>query len=529
MPTLNEKIADSLERLREAGDGDPNVLRTTELSRTHLERLLQHGFLKPVMPGWVMVADPTLKVGESTTFFANFWKFLGRYCDERFAGDWTVDAQTSLRLHTGDMSVPRQVVVISPGGNNRIQELAFQTSLFSHRGDASFAVVRDGLRVMPVGVALVRASPTFFTMEQTVAIAALATVGAASEVLEPLIRGGHSVIAGRLATAFRSLRRGRVADEIVSAMTAAGHQVREGDNPLREIPAGLAFERRVTPVAARIRTLWAGMREDVLSVFDNEVPGIQDKASYLAEVDERYVSDAYHSLSIEGYRVTPELIEKVRKSGWNPDLDKDDAKHKDALAAKGYLDCFRAVREGVGAIIDGSAPARMVSDRHFEWYRALFGPMVASGAMAPGGLAGYRRHSIQLQTSRYVPVAWGSLQDAMDAYFECFEAEDDIRVGAVLGHYVFTYIHPFGDGNGRLGRFMMNATLAGGGFPWTVVPVDERGRYLEALNAASLDGDIKPFAALIADLVKREPPPPRSRKAGEEPEYRVEGGVPGPR
>lgn len=134
MPTLNEKIADSLERLREAGDGDPNVLRTTELSRTHLERLLQHGFLKPVMPGWVMVADPTLKVGESTTFFANFWKFLGRYCDERFAGDWTVDAQTSLRLHTGDMSVPRQVVVISPGGNNRIQELAFQTSLFSHRG-----------------------------------------------------------------------------------------------------------------------------------------------------------------------------------------------------------------------------------------------------------------------------------------------------------------------------------------------------------------------------------------------------------
>jgi hypothetical protein len=33
---------------------------------------------------------------------------------------------------------------------------------------------------------------------------------------------------------------------------------------------------------------------------------------YLKAVDDIYVNDAYHSLSIEGYRVSPELIERVR-------------------------------------------------------------------------------------------------------------------------------------------------------------------------------------------------------------------------
>jgi hypothetical protein len=42
-------------------------------------------------------------------------------------------------------------------------------------------------------------------------------------------------------------------------------------------------------------------------------------------VDDIYQSDAYHSLSIEGYRVTPELIERVRSGDWNP--SSDDADH----------------------------------------------------------------------------------------------------------------------------------------------------------------------------------------------------------
>ena len=36
-------------------------------------------------------------------------------------------------------------------------------------------------------------------------------------------------------------------------------------------------------------------------------------------------------------------------------------------------------------------------------------------------------------------------------------------VRAVLGHFFFVYIHPYMDGNGRMGRFVLNAMLASGG------------------------------------------------------------------
>lgn len=46
------------------------------------------------------------------------------------------------------------------------------------------------------------------------------------------------------------------------------------------------------------------------------------------------------------------------------------------------------------------------------------------------------------------------------------------------------------DGNGRMGRFLMNLTTGSGAYPWTIVP----------LERASVPGDIKPFARFPAEL-----------------------------
>ena len=59
------------------------------------------------------------------------------------------------------------------------------------------------------------------------------------------------------------------------------------------------------------------------------------------------------------------------------------------------------------------------------------------------------------------------------------------------------------DGNGRLARFLMNAMLASGGFPWTGIHVDIRDRYLEALERASVNDEIEMFATLVADQLRR--------------------------
>ena len=58
------------------------------------------------------------------------------------------------------------------------------------------------------------------------------------------------------------------------------------------------------------------------------------------------------------------------------------------------------------------------------------------------------------------------------------------------------------DGNGRMGRFVLNAMLASGGYNWTVVPVERRKEYMKALEKASVEGDISEFTKVIASLVK---------------------------
>ncbi len=56
--------------------------------------------------------------------------------------------------------------------------------------------------------------------------------------------------------------------------------------------------------------------------------------------------------------------------------------------------------------------------------------------------------------------------------------------------------------SGAVKRFLMNVMLASGGYPWTVIPVQERNAYMGALEKASVDGDITPLVWFIADLVK---------------------------
>ena len=92
----------------------------------------------------------------------------------------------------------------------------------------------------------------------------------------------------------------------------------------------------------------------------------------------------------------------------------------------------------------------------------------------------------------------------MPSLFDLLAKEKESAVRAVLGHFIFVFIHPYGDGNGRIGRFLMNAMLASGGYPWTVVKVDDRNRYREVLGHASYGGDIRPFAQFLAECVQAQ-------------------------
>lgn len=505
MPKPNQKLAESLAALQELQKGGRHVFRSRELSRTHRERLIRNGFLREVMKGWLMSSSPSARQGDSTPWYASFWEFCASYCQDRFDDAWHLSPEQSILLHAQNTVIPAQVVVYSRKGTNHTMKLLFGTSLYdlkqAEMPPAADVSVKDGLRLFSAAAALVKVPEAFFTRNPIESQVVLAGIREASDVLRLLLNGGHSAKAGQIAGAFRRIGRPQIADEIVRAMKSAGYDVREAD-PFAPDQAFGVLPTVTAPIVGRMQAMWESMREVVVEAFP-KAPGLpRNRKEYLRFVEDMYKSDAYHSLSIEGYTVTPALIERVQRGAWDPDHHDDDRQSRDALAARGYWQAFQKVKETVGEVIAGGNAGALARTAHKEWYRELFQPCVAAGLIEAGALAGYRNSAVYLRTSRYLPPRWEAVRDAMPALFDLLEREAEPGVRAVLGHWLFGYIHPYPDGNGRLARFLMNAMLASGGYPWTVIRSEDRNGYLAALDRASIDMRVEPFAEFIAERVR---------------------------
>ncbi|MDY6791933.1 MAG: Fic family protein [Thermodesulfobacteriota bacterium] len=513
MTNPHEKLAESLEKLKKLQNQGVVAVRSGDLTRTHRERLVKNGFLKEVMKGWYIPARPDEAAGESTAWYASFWDFCAAYLQKRFGKKWSLSPEQSLLLHVGNMTVPRQLLVRSPKARNKITRLPHETSLFDTRAalpEVGQIAKKEGLRVFSLPAGLVNCGPEFFRQNATDARAALAMVRNASDVLSMLLEGGRTKVAGRLAGAFRNIGRDRIASDIVKTMRAADFDIRESD-PFENTINLILPVREQSPYVNRIRLMWRQMREPILKQFPIP-PGLpSDIDAYLKTADDIYVTDAYHSLSIEGYRASPELIERVRSGEWNPDENKDDHQHRNALAARGYWQAYQAVRKSMRRVVDGDNPGEVCDNDHSDWYREMFGPSVMAGLLKAVDLAGYRNDQVYIRRSMHVPPRYEAVRDCMPALFDLLREESEPSVRVVLGHFVFVYIHPYMDGNGRIGRFLMNVMLAAGGYPWTVVPMEKRNDYMAALESASVKQDIVPFAlflgSLVSDSIEEKPAP----------------------
>lgn len=505
MAEPHEKLADSLAVLKTLQDEGRRVFQSRAFTRVHRERLVRNGFLQEVMKGWLISASPGERTGDTTPWYASFWEFCARYCQERFGRAWHLSPDQSLLLQAGHTVIPDQVIVYSPGGTNNTVQLLFGTSLYDLKQPdlppKEDLVEKDGLRLYAAPAALLRVPEGFYQRYPVEAQVVLSGISDAGDLLRRLLAGGHSAIAGRLAGAFRRIGKSGIADEIIATMGAADYTVRENDPFAAGRPLG-ALAPAASPIVTRLQALWETHRDKVIELFP-PAPGLpDDKAAYLKRVDDIYTSDAYHSLSIEGYRVSPDLIERVRAGAWDPNAVDGDRAVRDALAARGYWQAFQAVKSDVGQVISGADAGKLVSDSHRIWYRALFQPCVAAGLIGAQALAGYRNDAVFIHASRHVPPRWQAVRDAMPILFDLLAKEPEAAVRAVLGHWLFGYVHPYPDGNGRVARFLMNVMLASGGYPWTVISVDDRNRYMQALESVSVGADVGPFATFLAERVQ---------------------------
>ncbi|MDZ4662949.1 MAG: Fic family protein [Pseudomonadota bacterium] len=499
----NESLALALKAAKDAAiDG---VLEHTLIEPKQREILMRAGCLTQVIRGWYLLTKPEAS-GTSTVWYVGFWPFIRQYLMKRFGKqEYCLSADASLDLHSGECHVARQITVITKKTSNQTVELPEDTSLLLYTDTKNFPedpVKLDGIYVMPMPLALCRLSPTYYKNKPFNVEIALKLIQSVSEISRILLKLGLVTDAGRIAGAFRAIGESQKADQIVRDMQAAGHSVTEENPFLNHTP--VLTGRIKSAYAGRVEVMWKKMRETIIDIMPEPINVEVKKPDRVVRVImDRYRQDAYHSLSIEGYEVTEDLIQQIAEGRWSPETNPKDREQIDTMAAKGYFEAFQKVIESVRATLSGINPGEIFERDLQDWYRALFSASVHAGILKPADLAGYRNGSVFIQNARHVPPrSKEAVIDSMETLFKLLKEEPHAGVKAILGHFIFVFIHPYSDGNGRIGRFLLNLMLVSGGYPWTVIRSDNRPQYMDALEAASTGGNIEPFARFVVSELK---------------------------
>ena len=111
MASPSEKLAQSLELLGKLqNENGIAIVHAGDMTRTHKERLVKNGFLKEVIKGWYISKRPEELDGDTTSWYTSFWHFAAAYINSRFGDNWCLSPEQSLFLHSGNKTVPAQLI-----------------------------------------------------------------------------------------------------------------------------------------------------------------------------------------------------------------------------------------------------------------------------------------------------------------------------------------------------------------------------------------------------------------------------------
>ena len=104
----------------------------------------------------------------------------------------------------------------------------------------------------------------------------------------------------------------------------------------------------------------------------------------------------------------------------------------------------------------------------------------------------WRRVNVRISGSRHSPPRVEKLISLLQEWEQNYVAmemrREDVFLQAAEMHFSFESIHPFSDGNGRVGRLLLNAHFLNHNWPLIHILPRDRKSYLDALEAAHYDG-----------------------------------------
>lgn len=108
-----------------------------------------------------------------------------------------------------------------------------------------------------------------------------------------------------------------------------------------------------------------------------------------------------------------------------------------------------------------------------------------------------RDHQVRISGSKYIPPPPFELDLLLSEFFEWYHQNKKkihpVQLAALV-HLRFVSIHPFGDGNGRISRLLMNYILNKNDYPMLIIDYSQRNSYYTALERSNLKNDENIFA-----------------------------------
>ena len=196
---------------------------------------------------------------------------------------------------------------------------------------------------------------------------------------------------------------------------------------------------------------------------------------------------AYTSNHIEGNtltrRETALVIEEGITTGGKP--------LKDYLEAKNHADAFRY-------ILDVLSKKKSVTQDDILKIHAV----VLKGI--DDAFAGrYRNIRVRIKGSSVVLPNPMKVPDLMAEFERYLQTQKDVITRAIMGHFKFVSIHPFVDGNGRMGRLLMNLILLQNGLWPIIIRPRDRKKYISSIEKGQLTQDTTTYEEFMYKALER--------------------------
>ena len=191
----------------------------------------------------------------------------------------------------------------------------------------------------------------------------------------------------------------------------------------------------------------------------------------------------YSSNAIEGNTLTRSetaiVLEKGITIGGKPLRD-----HMEAIGHKDALDYVRQV----------AASPDPIRENDIRQIHSL-----VVGRVDPQSAGRYSDAQRLISGTPYVPPTPAEVVPLMGDFGRWLAKAPATAETAVTAHERLVTIHPFGDGNGRTGRLLMNLVLMRGGYPPVVIGPEHRTAYNDGLQALQVGRDPLPYRQFMTD------------------------------